>query len=290
MRDNEKNIKTLAMLGVSVTQAKIYLALIEKGTSTIRVVSNQSGIGRPDTYRAMLELKEIGLVETVLATPTMYRPLPLSEGVSCLLDSKQKEFRLMKEKAGKLLIDYERKTQCIETICDSEFVLVPKGTAIIKKVNNSIVNAKHNIDCITSFKRFNQMILAAGDEIIEAARRGVEVRFIIERNNDTPLLKNFTKFTKKASFQFRYLPKHQLLFALTLFDKKEAQVVTSFGCDFTHSPILRSNNKVFVKIIQEYYENLWFTQSKPWEGAEQETIQPTNENMRLSSYHQTHAS
>ena len=60
MRDREKSIKTLVELGLSRTQAKIYLALVEKGTSTIRAVAENSGVGRPDTYRAMLELKRVG--------------------------------------------------------------------------------------------------------------------------------------------------------------------------------------------------------------------------------------
>ena len=141
MRDREKSIKTLVELGLSRTQAKIYLALVEKGTSTIRAVAENSGVGRPDTYRAMLELKRVGLIETILCSPTKYNPLPLPEAVSILIGQKHKEIRDLKEKTGKLLEEYENKISEQTNAFDNEFVLVPKGKASINKGMTAILQA-----------------------------------------------------------------------------------------------------------------------------------------------------
>jgi DNA-binding MarR family transcriptional regulator len=64
MRDKESGIKTLVEFGISRTQARVYLTLVDRGTLTLRAASEYSGVGRPDTYRALFDLKKEGLIET----------------------------------------------------------------------------------------------------------------------------------------------------------------------------------------------------------------------------------
>ena len=138
MHDRENNISTLIGLGISGTQAKIYLSLIERGTSTIRTISEVSGVGRPDTYRAMLELEHKGLIETVISTPTKYKPLPLPEVVSILIGRREIESLDLQEKSAKLLKEYEKKIVETGNIKDIEFVLVPMGGAFSNRTGKII--------------------------------------------------------------------------------------------------------------------------------------------------------
>ena len=73
----EENIKTLVSLGMSGTQAKVCLALGRIGPSAISEISDASGVGRPETYRATVELEKKGLIEKILSVPTKYELLPL---------------------------------------------------------------------------------------------------------------------------------------------------------------------------------------------------------------------
>ena len=137
MRGQEMNIKTLVDFGLNRTQAKIYLALAEKGTLTIRAASDYSEVGRPNTYRAMLELKKAGLIEVVLDNPTKYRAVPLSEAISILMGQKRKEILNLKEKSAKLLQQFENKNSTDMPVVEGEFVILPKGAACIKKESRS---------------------------------------------------------------------------------------------------------------------------------------------------------
>ncbi len=273
MRDKEKNVKTLADLGLSRTQAKIYLALIEKGTSTIRAAADYSEVGRPDTYRAMLELKRTGLVETILGSPARYKPRPLSEAVSILIGLKQKEMFDLKEKTGELLQEYEKKIVCSENAGDNnEFILIPKGLASAKKGKAAITDAQNNVDIITSFKRFNQTLSDASEIITQAANRGVKFRFIIDSiNMNKPLSKIFSNLSKDASCQIKYIPQLPQHF-IALYDKSEVQMATSTDADFSQAPMLWSNNPVLVGIIQEYFDTIWFGQLQAI-GSLEEKIQ-----------------
>jgi sugar-specific transcriptional regulator TrmB len=257
VRDREGSIKTLVDFGISKTQAKVYITLADKGTLTLRAASEYSDVGRPDTYRALLDLKKKGLIETILDNPTRYRAIQISDAVSILLGQKRKEIMNLKEKSNRLLTEFENKTVNQSNVSDCEFIIMPKGAAGIKKRINAIKNAEYSVDCITSFKRFNQTLLTASDEIINAANRGVKIRFILDRFVvNKPLSKEFEMFCKNSSCAVRFMrqPPQSLV---TIFDKKEAQIAMSEEGDLTQVPMLWSNNVVMVKICQHYFETNW---------------------------------
>ncbi|MDI9577563.1 MAG: helix-turn-helix domain-containing protein [Thermoproteota archaeon] len=257
MQDKENCIKTLAELGVNKTQAKIFLALVENGTSTIRTISNYSGVGRPETYRAILQLKTNGLIETILCTPTKYKAIPLCDAISILMDQKNKKIIELKEKSEELLKEFAKKPNEITDAEDDTFILVPRGQNSINKNKEAIVKSKKKIDFITSAKSFNQTLLSASDEINEAVNRGVIVRFILDKNTrNKTLTKIFTDLCKNTRCQIKYVPHLPQAF-IAIYDKKEIQMATSEEGDLNQTPILWSNNSVLVKVIQDYFETTW---------------------------------
>jgi sugar-specific transcriptional regulator TrmB len=257
MRDQENNIKTLVDFGISRTQAKIYLALAEKGTLTIRAVSDYSGVGRPDSYRAMLELKKAGLIEIIIDSPTKYRAIPLADAIAILMGYKHKEMLSLKEQSSRLLQQFENRSTPEEPVLDSEFIIIPKGPACIKKRVEAIRSAEFSFDCLTSFKRFNQTLLNAGDDIIEAANRGVKIRFILDKfSMNKPLSKEFEVFCNNSSCEVKFISEPPQSF-VAIFDKREIQMATSEEGDFTQIPILWSNNSVLVRIGQHYFDSNW---------------------------------
>jgi sugar-specific transcriptional regulator TrmB len=272
MRDNERHICTLVDLGLNRTQARIYLALIEKGISTIRTIAEYSGIGRPDIYRAVLELKQIGLVETILSSPTKYKPIPLSEAISFLMKSKQKKMTALVRKTDELLIDYQKKSLDECSNFDSQFILIPEGVTSIKKARAAIQTARSNIEFITSFKRFNQLLSAASKDITEAVNRGVKVRFLVDKSTvNEALLGVFLNLSNSSCCKIKYLPELTHSF-IAVYDNKEVQMATSADDDdFIQALILWSNNPALVKVMQNYFESVWFSQSTLWVGFEEET-------------------
>lgn len=263
MRDQEMNIKTLVDFGLNRTQAKIYLASAEKGTLTIRAAADYSEVGRPDTYRAMLELKKADLIEVVLDNPTKYRAVPLSEAISILMGQKRKEILNLKEKSAKLLQQFENKNSTDMPVVEGEFIILPKGAACIKKRVEAIRSAEYSIDCLTSFKRFNQTLLVAGDDIIEAANKGVKIRFILEKESiNKPLSKELTLFCKNSSCEVKFISEPPQSF-VAIFDRKEVHLATSEVGDFSQVPILWSNNTALLRICQHYFEGYWAEKPSP---------------------------
>lgn len=279
MQGREANIITLMDLGLTKTQARVYLALVEKGILPIRLVADYSGVGRPETYRAMLELQQRGLVEMILFTPTKYRPLPLNEAVTILMGQKQKEIAELKEKSKILLQEYKKKTSNSVTVVEREFVLLPKGTSGFKKGISAITAAQTSIDFITSIKRFNQLLVTASEDIVEAAKRGVKIRFILDKSNmNRSLSKIFAKFYNTASF--KYVADSPQPF-MAIYDKKSVLMATTDD-DFCQSTLLWSNNPVLVRTVQNYFKLLWASNrsnvSLPFEVEKSTEITNNEEN------------
>lgn len=76
-------------LGLTEYQARVYLALLELGSSTAGQVPAVSRVPRTRVYATMKQLHEKGLVEIVPETPLRYRPVPIKR----FLEQQAKELR-----------------------------------------------------------------------------------------------------------------------------------------------------------------------------------------------------
>ena len=95
----EETVQTLVNLELTVLQAKVYLALVKLGTSTGRTTAKAAKVASQDVYRVLTELQEKGLVEKIIAKPNKYRPIPLKDGLSMLLQRRNKQTAELKKAA-----------------------------------------------------------------------------------------------------------------------------------------------------------------------------------------------
>lgn len=77
----EEHYQTFVNLGLTYLQAKVYVTLLKLGDvgAEVRKIASASAIARQDVYRILPALQKMGLVEKVVAIPTIYRPIPLEE-------------------------------------------------------------------------------------------------------------------------------------------------------------------------------------------------------------------
>lgn len=72
-----ERLKRIMDLGLTEYQGRVYLALLQLGSSPASQVASVSGVPRTRVYAAMNQLHDKGLVEIVPETPMRYRPVPL---------------------------------------------------------------------------------------------------------------------------------------------------------------------------------------------------------------------
>ena len=194
------DIESFLDLGLKITEAKVYIALLELGTAKASAISEVSKVARPDVYRALSNLQELGLVEKIISNPFLFRANPIESAVDILLKQKAKKFTSLEyQSAG--LIERFRNKKPNKHFSESDFVLIPSKQPLIKKLCQSIEKTNESIDVFTSCKRLKFACHCLFDELENAWRRNVKGRAIIE-NNSEPFFDPLFKLWVRERFGF----------------------------------------------------------------------------------------
>lgn len=153
----EENIRTLNDLGLSCAQSKIYLSLLANGLSSIKEVAHASNVARPDTYRALSRLQEIGIVEKIVALPTKVKALPIVDAIDILMLRRTRENVDLKKRAVKLIGCFKEKPDGNLTVDENQFVLI-QGDAIERKLQKLLENSQENVSLMLSRKKMLQVL------------------------------------------------------------------------------------------------------------------------------------
>ncbi len=250
-------IKTLTEIGLTLNQARIYVALLRSEQPiTAKGISKITKITRQDVYRIMPSLQRDGLVEKTITSPTMFKATPLKIGVSILIKNKIAKENELIEKAKKIATEtYEKQLIPDE---ETEFVLIPGNDAVVQKICNEIEKIQTSLDIITSRKRFPRAVIEFFDARIQALQRGASIRVVTERLTSTNThIEEIMGIERKAGAMFRFLPTPALALFL-LFDKKQVMIITS-ATGTLETSALWSNNPCLVELSKNYFEMVWNT-------------------------------
>jgi DNA-binding MarR family transcriptional regulator len=102
--------QTLSNLGLTISQATIYLSLIKFESATVKALCRVSSIARQDIYQALSDLYELGLVERIVDKPLRFRAIPIKNALEILqqhrtiknsnIDSREPEHSLSIQNTG----------------------------------------------------------------------------------------------------------------------------------------------------------------------------------------------
>ena len=250
MEFKEESLQLMNSLGLSVLEAKVYLALVKVGNASAKTISKAARISQPDVYRVLSKLENHGLVEREVAIPNQFRATTIDEGLALLLQRRDNQSAMLHKKATEILENFKKEEKA-EVQEASKFVLVP--AAHVYKIRNAVDNAQTGVLCFTSLDMFRKVRFITEDIWKRGVKRGVKFQFIIGNPNDEkavlkldPVLKNNDYFEIKWT--------HTSMPCVILIDGKEVFLRTEMNLE---APVLWSNNPVIVAMIQEHFETKW---------------------------------
>jgi sugar-specific transcriptional regulator TrmB len=252
-------LKVLTDLGLSVTSARVYTTLVKHDSLELSALAKMAHIARPDVYRTLEKLQELGLIEKILEHPTRYRAIPKKEALSLLLDAKTEKYREV-EKETQFLIETAdtKEAHTIDLLPKPKFVFVSPGKGLINKIKTAIDKAQFSVYSVLSWKRFSQGILNRFPESLEkAVARKVDMRFIVEAPPKSKTVKELIEFCSgKYGLQMRCVPDKPKTY-FSIFDRKEILIVAISQSGFKSSPVLWSNSSALVALGLDHFEELW---------------------------------
>lgn len=261
-----ERIETLTRLGLTLNQARAYLALVQFGPICAKELAETSKITRQDIYRVTVELEEKGFVEKLIFTPTVYRACPIEMVTSYLVNRKVAEHEEMQEKTQQLVIDVQRSyAMSGKSLQDevSQFVMIAGKDTIIHRFVDALSKASKNLDVVTSHERFSPAIESFAKEYRKALARGVKIRIAVEKHvAENSALEITRNLAINQNFDLRFFSCAPEA-VVSIFDGKEASITISKTANFAKTSALWSNDTSFVALARSYFENKWKNSTRP---------------------------
>ena len=197
-------------------------------------------------------------MESTISRPLRFKGIPIQKGISFLLKEKIKETKKMKKKAEKI-IEYQRNNNIKIQKYEPHFILISKKEASITKRQEEIDNAKKSIDFISSWKRFPSTIDTFGEDGLNALKRGLKMRVILEKPKDlNQIPETVQKLKEFPKYKLRYFL-GQPSAIIGIFDREKVIIKTSATVGLAEKPSLWTDNPCLVLVIQDHFEMMWIT-------------------------------
>ncbi len=256
----------LVSLGLTSSQARIYLALMHNGPSNVSSISKISGIHRAHIYPILQSLSKMGFVEKNLESGT-YNASPLKESALILVKHKQQEISNLETEIKAIKEETPKTTQILEV--KPEILLVSNRNRTLSLGQKSFQSATSMLNLMHTWRRFFQLWQYYDTTFAEAMSRGVTIRQIVEAPKDTSEMWSARAFLnrkifKNKQFELRFVPTTGGNFSLI--DNNRLLVpTTTLQENLGESPFIFSNCEGLVRLLQNYFELSWkssFTQSQ----------------------------
>ena len=252
-----EGVEVLVGLGLSGRQARVYLALLKAGDAKARVLAELAQVERQEVYGLVEDLKGVGLVVQNLTVPTSYTATPIVDGIKLLLEQKTGELTTLSKKA-KLLADRLNQTQshangaAHPTLFWNNLGWL-QGQKIPKSnTGNPAVNR-----CVTSWIRFKQQSFRFEDQFRSSLKKGVALRFVVEKplNHRLPKWVKATQ-EKYGNFKFKTRPA-PVAASVMVFDYCRAAVAFNPNSSLSRGPDLWTTNPSLIALCQAYFDAAW---------------------------------
>jgi sugar-specific transcriptional regulator TrmB len=257
----QNEIQTLTSLGLTGSQARIYLAISELDKTTINTLSSISKIDRANVYRAVKELYKLNLVEQFLTNPATFKALSMNEGLKILLEDRKRDYEENEAKVNKLLEKYKQRSNGFEERETCQFTLVPGERFTFRKLDELVDSSRICHEGILFYRDVESRRDFFAALFRKLSCKGIKIRliFFTEKNqNPAELLAFFENYGNISIKRTETIPKT----TLSIWDKKRVFATVEPMISKPMTPGLLMDNTTVVGVFQEYFNLMWRHSSK----------------------------
>lgn len=252
----EEDIETLTDLGLTLLQAKTYLTLAKLGTANIKTAAKVANIARQNMYQVIPSLQKMGLVEKIIATPSIYKATPIEQGLTILLQHRTKEYTELKNKTKKLITHFRTKSIISPQEEEAQFIVTSEAGLVTKRLENQIYNAKNTIYTVSTWQCCGAMLAHYNNDIKKALKKGIRFRALTDKEGTNRISPVDLKTLKSNPlFQIRYSTK-PIQIRMTITDQQDVNLCISTAAN-KGLPNMWSNNPNFAKLAIGCFEEMW---------------------------------
>jgi sugar-specific transcriptional regulator TrmB len=251
----DENIGIFTRLGLTNRQAEVYLTIFKLGQTTAGACAKTMQIARAEIYRAISTLEKIGLVKRVIASPTIFRAIPIADGLSILLqrnaEKHEENCRHAKHFLRNFINNREKPSQE-----DYQYTLTSGFKAESREFEKALLDTQTSADGILLWRDVQFSVNRTFKIFRKLVKRGVKFRCITNISEDEKLPQTIQTLKKTGSFEMRFASTVPTA-GINILDRKKVEFIIVPQGDYSKMQVLRSNDPALVDLAQDYFELKW---------------------------------
>ncbi len=261
---DEKLIEHLKLMNLTEYESRTYLALVAKGTATVKEIRELAQIPYSREYDVLESLERRGYVVVQPGRPRKYRAVDPREVLSKELELRVKA---VEELIKKLTPLYQRHT---EEVSFDEVIWMLKGKDNIHdRLISMLENAEREV-LIVGMKPVTTRAIARALE--NAKKRGVRIRALGEFGKGT------VELFEKIGVEYRHYPHDHSRFVVV--DERELILASDDPANYVFA--LYNRNPGCIKLYRNYFHHIW-EESPAQDLRRGDEIQKYGENKHLTT-------
>jgi sugar-specific transcriptional regulator TrmB len=253
----ETGIQLLTNLGLSITQAKLYLTLLEVQKAKAGTLAQNMGLPRSEIYRILNELQLKGLIDKEVCYPNKFSATPLESGLQVLLNHKADQCAELERGIKDFLeaTSFSEKELCEEY--EYKVTIIEGKQRIINIITQRTESAERSIKILTPLSRLVQIGHGCINATKAALARGVDYQIVLENpNGPLTLPKEQVGLLAKPNFRLATYD-FPLKSNGAIFDGKEAIITFFPGKSVSESPCICTNHPSLISMLEDQFEKNW---------------------------------
>ena len=256
LRISEEGIGILVKLGLTSTQAKIYLSLLSIGKSDAKSLTKFSMISRQDVYQTLSELFELSLVEKVVVKPTKYQAIPPKVCLEVLMQRRNRATLEINQSAKKIFSEFKKRSEISEKE-NPEILLVPKEEPVLLNAQDLVKCTRETIRVITPSQKMSAWIQDETSSFLNALKRNVKFQFITDfPKNKESWQKTLAPFENEPNFELRYISDPPLA-SFGIYDSEKMLLELAADGNYLGSQVIVTENASMVEMASSHFEVMW---------------------------------
>lgn len=248
----------LVKLGLTLTQARVYVVLLSLGPSSARTISEVSGLPREDTYRMLRELRTFGLVEVIMAKPSVFSAVDPKVAMNALVSHLESKFALLKKTAFETadwLQGLGRIDGSGESTENKSIFKLEGGEQVFQRMSRLVQSCKGELVRVLSATGLRQnYLLGIFSQESKCIERGVKIRAITEVvSTNREIIEEYARFV-----ELRHLNGLSSSLKYCIADDSEMILFTSSPTNnIRDMGAIWTNNKPWILGFKKEFELTW---------------------------------
>jgi sugar-specific transcriptional regulator TrmB len=251
-----ENRGELVELGLSPTEAQIYLALLQNASIGASALAGLTGLSRSRVYQTLCSLTDKGLVESGAGYGSKFAVVPPEQALPALVQREEESLAERKSVAGRLGQRLAALADPVETAPEELIQILRNPRAVADRFDRLQLEAEKQIDIFTKPPFFIAAAnRAANPALVKALRRGVHARSLYEKAAiDDPAIGPYLSQWITAGEEARVYD-GELPHKLAIFDKQIVLMPLIMPADQTRTVLIR--HPQLAQSLSMLFEFLW---------------------------------